>query len=139
MKSQSARAVIFSKDDIESIYLIYRRKNGKEYYVLPGGGIEENETILEALDREILEETGITLKNVEKLAILDNEDYASHISHIFKGVEVLKGKPTGEEMKNTNPDNYYELQVHKISKIQDLDLKPSTLKDLIKDVCYMLV
>ena len=47
------------------ILLIHRIKNingeRKEYYVVPGGGIEEKENIKEATIRELKEETGLTL------------------------------------------------------------------------------
>ena len=47
------------------ILLIHRIKNingeRKEYYVVPGGGIEEKENIKETTIRELKEETGLTL------------------------------------------------------------------------------
>ena len=53
----SVRGIIF--DDQGNIAMIYSRKY--HYYKFPGGGIEGNETHLEALAREIKEETGMTL------------------------------------------------------------------------------
>lgn len=37
-----------------------------EYY-MPGGGVDEGETIIEALHREALEETGCKIKNIKEL------------------------------------------------------------------------
>lgn len=53
----SVRGIIF--DDDGNIAMIYSRKY--HFYKFPGGGIEGNETHLEALAREIKEETGMTL------------------------------------------------------------------------------
>lgn len=38
------------------------QKKGNSYYVLPGGGVEENETIIEAIKREVKEETDLDVK-----------------------------------------------------------------------------
>jgi 8-oxo-dGTP pyrophosphatase MutT (NUDIX family) len=43
--------------DDDCVLLIKQR--GKEHWVPPGGHIEENETLAEALDREVFEETGL--------------------------------------------------------------------------------
>ena len=54
MKRVNGRAIIIDGDEI---LLMFRRKikNGivNEYYAIPGGGKEENETIEECVKREI--------------------------------------------------------------------------------------
>ena len=42
--------------------------DGYDYFYL-GGGIENKETQIEALNREMIEESGYTIKNVKKLAV----------------------------------------------------------------------
>ena len=53
----SVRGIIF--DDNNNIAMIYSKKY--HYYKFPGGGMEEGETQLKTLAREIKEETGMTL------------------------------------------------------------------------------
>ena len=48
-----ASAIIF-KDD--KLVLIHRHNNGREYWVLPGGGVEEGETAQQAVVREVTDD-----------------------------------------------------------------------------------
>lgn len=47
------------------VLLIHRTHDGKEFWVFPGGGKEENETVEEAVVREVEEETSIKCKIVK--------------------------------------------------------------------------
>ena len=67
-----------------------------------GGKVAEGETIENAAKREMKEETGIEIKNLEKVGIIDFEFKVNPKSiqvHIFR-VNSFSGEPTeGEEMK----------------------------------------
>lgn len=52
----SARAIIIKDDEVA---MVYSKKYN--YYKFPGGGIETRESIEEALIREVLEETGLSV------------------------------------------------------------------------------
>lgn len=62
----AARALIIKDNKIAILY-------SKKYnaYITPGGGVEENETLEEACIRESIEETGMIVEPIEKIAILD--------------------------------------------------------------------
>jgi 8-oxo-dGTP pyrophosphatase MutT (NUDIX family) len=78
----AARAVIADEDG--RIALIYAKQ--RNYYKLPGGGIEEGEDIHEALKREILEEVGCDAVITSDLGIIEEwRDFHElhQISHCF--------------------------------------------------------
>ncbi len=51
-------AVILCKNQV---LLIHRIKKSDEYYVYPGGHLKTNESVIDGLNREIFEETGIDI------------------------------------------------------------------------------
>lgn len=67
-------AVVFND---QNQILLVRRTEGDflgGYYEIPGGGVEDTETIIDSLHREILEETG--LKVIEILESFEGFDYS---------------------------------------------------------------
>ena len=52
--------------------------DGRDYFFFLGGGIEEGETKIKALKRELIEETGYTIKNIEPFdevrSFIDSEE-----------------------------------------------------------------
>lgn len=73
----SVRGIVNYKDQIVLIHRIKTKDDGtiRDYYVIPGGKIEENESHEEALRREIKEELGIEIKIGKLVLELDDRDY----------------------------------------------------------------
>ena len=61
------------------LLLVEHRMKGRDFFNLPGGGIEENETPEEAALRELNEEAGVSGKIVRPLAIEYKPDLESRI------------------------------------------------------------
>lgn len=72
--------------DTNGRVLLGKRKNSYKasYYGLPGGRIELNEPVAEAIRREVLEETGITLNVLRYLGVVrENQDGYDFIHFVF--------------------------------------------------------
>lgn len=69
---------------IEKGKLLVSREEISDYWMLPGGGLEEGETLAQCCAREILEETGYVVEPVEQYLTL-NEYYEDcrYVSHFF--------------------------------------------------------
>ncbi|MDE1828541.1 MAG: NUDIX domain-containing protein [Candidatus Micrarchaeota archaeon] len=98
---RAARAVIFNKEN--KIALMYASKYG--YYKLPGGGIEERESIEHALKREAMEEVGARIKIGRPVGIINEyrgKFKTFQISYCFVcklvSKKLSKPKPTLEEI-----------------------------------------
>lgn len=96
-------AAIIIKDD--KILLIHRVKNGQEYYVFPGGGVKEGESLEEALIREVKEELTLDIKLFKQIFNITNQGREEH----YFLVEDYNGIPqlNGEEKERMNKNNQY--------------------------------
>ena len=78
----TSRAIVRNAEG--QIAILYFKKN--DLYSLPGGGIEGDETPIDAVKREVLEETGCTAQNIRELGTV-SENRACHdyvtVSHYF--------------------------------------------------------
>lgn len=96
----AARAVVF--DDQGAVAVLHVKKDA--YYKLPGGGIEPGEDIQTALEREMLEEIGCSVRVLQEVGIVLEQRYyfkMTQVSHCFIATVVgEKGKPnfTQEEL-----------------------------------------
>ena len=113
----SVRGIIF--DDKGNIAMIYSRKY--HFYKFPGGGIEEGETHLETLAREIKEETGMTLI----------PETAKEFGEVLK---IQKGDEVGENTIHIQQNFYYTCRVEDEIGEQDLDDGEKALDFVLKFV-----
>lgn len=121
-KRVSARAIIIDENQVLTMFRRKRRDDGsfKEYYVIPGGGVEPNETLEETCLREIKEEYNVDIKI---LGYLGSDERETTIGHFFHA-EIINGEPllSGEEEARNTPDNYYEIRKVSLDKLNEIDI-----------------
>jgi 8-oxo-dGTP pyrophosphatase MutT (NUDIX family) len=108
-KNRTTVRVIVERD--EDILVIKRRRYGEEYIVLPGGGIDESDSVEETACREVFEETRVVVDEPKVLAtIKPSENFG--LQYIVR-CRYLRGEPfldpQSEEAKRSDDgQNTYE-------------------------------
>lgn len=144
----TSRAIIVNKEigKILMINCLDEKANSTKdftegFWVLPGGGVEENESFEEGLIREIFEETGITdveLKNcvMSRIAYFDIQNelklfYERYYLAETNSKEVTMEKLTDYEINVVRTYKWWDVQEMKSS---DELIFPLPLKDYIDEI-----
>lgn len=121
-KRVSSRAIIINNNQLLTLFRRKKLENGdiKEYYSLPGGGQELNETNEDTVIRELQEELGVTIKIFGYLGNYEDDKSINHLFHC----SIIKGTPKlgGEELMRMSNDNYYEPKFVNMSDINNIDI-----------------
>lgn len=135
MKPVRAVGLVIHK---ESILLMRRKKNGKHFYVFPGGHVDEGESIEAAVVRELFEET--TLEAVVERCVYDmwsesdvhgpQEQYVYLCTYI-SGVPTLGACEERERMEESNQE--YEPLWACVDDIDTMNIYPTELKTAVID------
>jgi len=142
----TARAIVIRGDEI---LLMRRNRGGEDYFTTPGGHIDEGEQPRAAAGREVLEETGITVKPrrliYKRIRPDDRTDNCmeSYWACEYVGGEITKN-PESEEYqpgaetrtwRDGRPAGTYNPEWVSLGDLATIDLKPETMKNqLLKDL-----
>ena len=124
------------------------RKHYDKHYLLPGGGVDEGETIKQAAVRETLEEYGVQVEPVKYMGRnyysvpmeLDGVKFKSNRVEYFYLCKVIKSEnnqPFGIEGEFEDKNKVYKKVKLSLSDIEKLD--HSDLNDMDKKTYYALV
>jgi 8-oxo-dGTP diphosphatase len=114
------RAAIFVLDDKNNVLLFHRLKDSREYYAVPGGGVEAGETPEQAAVRELKEETSLNVMLGEKIGEFEVDDSREsfYVAKSWGGIP----KFGGEELARQSPTNVYELEWVPVEKLNEVNL-----------------
>ena len=126
-----ARAIIVENG---KLLTFKRNKDHKIYWVLPGGGVEEGETIEQTLKRECMEELGVDVEVQEKLFeyVYAHEKFGPQHEDFYHCVITGGELGTGngpEYQPNSGYEGTREIQWLEIKEIENFDLKPKEVRN----------
>lgn len=135
MRKPVRAVAVVIKDN--NVLLMHRINQGKEYYVFPGGGVEDNETIEKAVIRELREETSIEIK-INKLLyhhhiigdLNDSDQYFYLCDHISGTPALSESNELEENRKGTD---FYEPLWYPIKDLPKMLLYPLEIRDWLTD------
>lgn len=128
-KRVRARAIIIIEGKIVSMY---REREGRIYYTFPGGGMEENETEIECVKREVVEEFGMIVEPIKKVYTYENNISIEHF-YICKHVSGEFGSGEGEEYQEGRNNGVYLPKMIEISNLPNLPLMPPEVASVFYD------
>jgi 8-oxo-dGTP pyrophosphatase MutT (NUDIX family) len=88
----------------DKVALIERHRAGLDYYVFPGGGVDEGETADQAAIREAMEELGVEVRIKQKVAVI-HFDQSTQVYFLVERVSGEFGTGTGEEFTDSDPED----------------------------------
>ncbi|PWB72723.1 MAG: DNA mismatch repair protein MutT [Anaerolineales bacterium] len=97
--------VVLIEDD--RVALIERHRAGLDYYVFPGGGVDEGETQEQAAIREALEELGVEVAIRQKVAVI-HFGQSTQVYFLVERVGGEFGTGAGEEFTDSDPEDPQE-------------------------------
>lgn len=129
MKKRTRAAAIILHED--KVLLMHRNRKGFDYYVFPGGGVEEGETVEEAVVREVEEETCLKIRLDRCLYYHDYNDESDqyyYLCEYISGTPKL-GEANEKESMRRNGKNVYEPLWVETSKLKKLLVYPLEIRD----------
>ncbi len=114
MMSRISVGVLIFKDDKILLIKHVHPKTGFTWWVPPGGGVKGTESIFETAEREVFEETGMSVK-LDKIVYIRQFIYHAQEENnviIYLTAKEAKGKGTIKNIKGKGMDEHYIKELH---------------------------
>ena len=100
------------KDD-GSFLVLNRLKKDWPGLTFPGGHVEDNELIIEAVIREMKEETGLTVRNIEPRGYFEWNEFGDNVRHLAM---LYRSKDFSGELKESSEGNILWIKEEDLEK-----------------------
>ncbi len=117
----------------KKLLVIHRHKFGRDYFTLPGGGVELDETFGEACIREVKEETGLDVISIR----LARKYYTLEREEAYFIVSVTPGEPAltaGPEIARQSDINRYSFEWVDAQRLEAINLQPEASHRILLEV-----
>lgn len=112
------------------VALIKRKRRNETYFVFPGGGVEEGESLEEAARREAFEELGVHVNLNKCITTIDFKGKQYFFSATIQAGTFGTGQ--GEEFVHPDPNKgMYEPIWFEIDQLRDIDVRPKEIVEVI--------
>ena len=122
------------------VALIERHRAGLDYFVFPGGGVDEGETSEQAAIREAMEELGIEVAIKQRIAEIQLGQKSRQVYFLVQQTGGEFGTGVGEEYTDSDPNDPDEgiyipiwMPIEKLSEYQNI-YPASLAKQVIRSV-----
>ncbi|MGM9992123.1 MAG: NUDIX domain-containing protein [Candidatus Bruticola sp.] len=110
------------------VLLVEHQKNGRKYWLLPGGGVEFGESLSACAVRELKEETNLDIE-VGNLAFIADSiapDNSRHVVHV-----VFYAREVGGQLKVGDEERLYTVKYVDINELNGLLMYPPISEEII--------
>lgn len=130
-KKLRVRVAALILNEKKEILFVRQMKNKKDYWLLPGGGVEFGESVTEALARELMEELGIEIEEPKFILLNENIDPKGK-KHLIQLVFSVKIK--GSEPKLSLKEKVVlEYKYFSVAELENLEIRPDIKSYLLEN------
>jgi len=132
MKRNRAVAIVIHDD---GLLVIHRRSEGHEYYTLPGGGVEQHETIEQAIARELQEEASLDITVGRRIYEHHYDDGTSqffYLCHYVSGIpQLASNAPERQAKRGLHQPMWLPLKLLSGTLLYPLEIRDWIMQDLV--------